>query len=794
MADVNDQLSNLSYRLESLSKRQDAFSQEIIELRQKIDFLKGQEISKDATTIKIIEELKDISIEEKKQLANAIFEKDDAPIAKVQPHTIKPKAAEPSKALIDLEKFIGENLINKIGIAITIIGVAIGAKYSIDNGLISPLTRIILGYCSGLALLGFGFKLKKNYESYSAVLVSGAIAIMYFITYAAYDLYSLIPQLAAFGLMVLFTVFTIITAVHYNRQVIALIGLVGAYAVPFLLSNGSGQVAVLFTYVTIINIGILFIAFKKYWKLLYYAAFSLTWLIMLAFVFAEYSLDKHFAITLIFNAVFFVLFYLMFIGYKVFKAEKFGPQDILLLISNSFIFYGIGYYLLDGHPIGTQLLGLFTVANALIHFAISFVFYKNDLVDRNVLLFAVGLTLVFVTVAVPVQLDGNWVTVLWAGEALLLFWIGRKKNIVSYENISYALMILASFSLAQDWHDIYTVYSYMEVIPQEIPLFNVTFLTSVLFIISFGLINYLNQTIAYTATQTFFKQRWINVMLSYVIPGILLGVTYWAFRMELEFYWDQRFSASAFEMKEKADNYVSTVWNYDLSNFKVIWVLNYSLLFFSILSVLNMKKFKNAKLSVLNMVLNVLTLLAFLFQGLYALSELRDTYLSQEFSEYYNRSAFNIGIRYVSYVFVVLILYSTYQYIKQNLVHTSRVNLRLSFDVLVYATVLWILSSELVTWMDVMNSTQSYKLGLSILWGVFALSVIVIGIWKGKKHLRIGAMALFAITLVKLFFYDIADLNTISKTIVLVSLGVLLLISSFLYNKYKNRIADNNEN
>ena len=96
--------------------------------------------------------------------------------------------------------------------------------------------------------------------------------------------------------------------------------------------------------------------------------------------------------------------------------------------------------------------------------------------------------------------------------------------------------------------------------------------------------------------------------------------------------------------------------------------------------------------------------------------------------------------------------------------------------------------------MDVMNSTQSYKLGLSILWGVFALSVIVIGIWKGKKHLRIGAMALFAITLVKLFFYDIADLNTISKTIVLVSLGVLLLISSFLYNKYKNRIADNNEN
>lgn len=49
-------------------------------------------------------------------------------------------------------------------------------------------------------------------------------------------------------------------------------------------------------------------------------------------------------------------------------------------------------------------------------------------------------------------------------------------------------------------------------------------------------------------------------------------------------------------------------------------------------------------------------------------------------------------------------------------------------------------------------------------------------------------MALFAITLIKLFFYDIAHLNTISKTIVFVSLGILLLIISFLYNKNKNKI------
>ena len=90
--------------------------------------------------------------------------------------------------------------------------------------------------------------------------------------------------------------------------------------------------------------------------------------------------------------------------------------------------------------------------------------------------------------------------------------------------------------------------------------------------------------------------------------------------------------------------------------------------------------------------------------------------------------------------------------------------------------------------------SQSYKLGLSILWGVYALLLIALGIWKKKKHLRIGAIALFAVTLIKLFFYDISYLDTIAKTIVFVSLGVLLLIISFLYNKYKHLISEENEN
>ncbi len=139
-------------------------------------------------------------------------------------------------------------------------------------------------------------------------------------------------------------------------------------------------------------------------------------------------------------------------------------------------------------------------------------------------------------------------------------------------------------------------------------------------------------------------------------------------------------------------------------------------------------------------------------------------------------------------------LYSISRYVKQDFVKLRSLNLNVSYDLLLYTSLLWIASSELITWMDIMKFSQSYKLGLSILWGLYALGLIGVGIWKKKKHLRIGAIVLFGITLLKLFFYDISHLDTIAKTIVFVSLGVLLLIISFLYNKYKLLISGENEN
>ena len=113
---------------------------------------------------------------------------------------------------------------------------------------------------------------------------------------------------------------------------------------------------------------------------------------------------------------------------------------------------------------------------------------------------------------------------------------------------------------------------------------------------------------------------------------------------------------------------------------------------------------------------------------------------------------------------------------------------------MIHISILNFLSNELVTWMDLAGYQDVFKLGLSILWSVYSLLLVGLGIFQKKKHLRIFALVLFGITLAKLFLYDISNLSTISKTIVLIILGLLLLIISFLYNKFKDKIGDETKN
>ena len=799
MSDDQNIFAGLQEKLSALIKRQDSFQIEIEELRKEIETLASAE---SLTVVETKAPEKAVLSSEKTDLEMPFgTQVDSAPVVETpnvlteEPLSSKElpdlwnaaigknfsKGEQSFKGRSNLEKFIGENLISKIGIVILIIGVGIGAKYAIDHQLISPLTRIILGYLVGLGLLGFAIRLKKQYENVSAVLFSGSMAIMYFITFAAYSFFDLFPAAATFTLMVLFTLVAVGAAMLYDRQVIAHIGLVGAYAVPFLLSDGSGRVVILYTYMAIINAGILVIALRKYWKPLYYSSFLITWIIFVSWFVTQYKDAGHFTLSWVFISIFFVTFYIIFLAYKLQKREKFRIDDILLLLINSSVFYGLGYALLNGHLGAEKLLGLYTLGNGLLHLMVCILIYNVKEHDRNLFNFTAGLFVAFLTISIPVELSGNWISMLWSVEAAVLFRIGRKTNAPAFEMFSYVLMVLAFFGLTLNWTDAYYTHGDWPGHIRLIPMFNAGFLTSLVFIVSFGYINVLNEGRKFQPSSS----PWpgLNRVMDFIIPGMLLIVLYFMFYMEIEAFWRQ-YSENTMVRVPGVDD---PVLNENTVPYKTMSLLIYSLFFLSVLSFVNILRLKKSVLGLVNIGFSLAAVGLLLTLGLISLGTLRESYLSGEQSEYFYSGFMLIGIRYICFGFLALILFTVRRYVKADFLGTD---LRLEFDIFFHITLLTVLSNELINWMDLSGTEGSFKLGLSILFGLYSVFLIILGIWKKKLHLRISAIVLFSLTLLKLFLYDLSSLSTIGKTIVFLVLGVLLLVISFLYTKYRHVIFE----
>ena len=181
-----------------------------------------------------------------------------------------------------------------------------------------------------------------------------------------------------------------------------------------------------------------------------------------------------------------------------------------------------------------------------------------------------------------------------------------------------------------------------------------------------------------------------------------------------------------------------------------------------------------------------LTLVCFFTTGVIQLDELRIDYLARDWFNTFERGVLNLWTRYFSLTFVAFALYACHSIVRRGELD----RLKGPRTALLHASIFLIANTELIHWLDLRNSDDSYQLGMSILWSVYSLVLIVYGIWKRKRAERVGGMVLFGVTMLKIFFYDIASLSTIEKTVVFVCMGTLLLISSFLYNKYKHVIAN----
>lgn len=766
----------LLQKLNELLKKQSDFQQEINALQRQIIRLQ-------------VEEPEAVAKETREFIPyeSSVTQKQEIP--KEQPryteHYVKkeskkaPNFWKQSGITSEFEQFVGTNLINKIGMIVVIIGVGIGAKYAVDNNLISPLMRILLGYLVGVILAFFAVRLKEKYFNFSAVLFSGAMAIFYFISYAAYTYYNLFPYVAAFLLMVLFTVSTVALALYYDRQVIAHFGLAGAYIVPFILYSPVSSALVLFTYMAIINLGILFISTKKQWKPLNYIAFLATWGIFISW-FASKDYDNQLGTALVFASLFFAIFYLVFLSYKLILKEKLAIDDIIFLILNSAVFYTIGMVALDMNDLSQTYGGLFTFINALVHGGTAFLVYRSE--KKELFHWTIGLVILLITIAIGIQFDSHLITILWAAEAAFLFWLGRSKKIPLFDYISASLMVVTFFALTINWFSVsYNFY------PQTIkevftPLLNLTFLTSLAVTGSYAFVYYTNTK---WSPEEGKMKSWLEVF-NILFGGLFLLTIFITFYNQIDLYWNNRQIYATYELNENGTwtkAYENT--NKDIFTFKTIWMMNYSVLFFSALAFVNHKRIRNMVLNGFILVMGFLLMVVLLSGGLSSLGSLRESYLSTDLAGNYNVTIYYLLIRYVFYLFLALLFYALYRF---SLVQINQKSIVNTFEVVLSITLIVICSSELIHWLNLSDSANVYNYGLSILWGILSFLLIVYGIWKKKKHLRLTSIILFGVTIIKLFVYDLSNLATVPKTIVFVSVGALLLLVSFLYNKYRKVI------
>ncbi|RYY62946.1 MAG: DUF2339 domain-containing protein [Chitinophagaceae bacterium] len=324
-----------------------------------------------------------------------------------------------------LEHFIGLRLIHLAGIIVLLTGISLGIKYAIDKDLISPLARIMLAYFAGIILLVISLRLKARYNFFSAILFSGSMACCYFTTYGALVYYQFLATSAAFFIMVALTVFTVVQSIYYNRIEIALIGLVGAYGIPFLVSNNTGRMDLFFAYVLLINTAVVFLGFRKNWQLVTRLAMVITWTLYLGWLLLDYNSAAQQLTAVLFASAFYLLFILAAFAGKFFRKIVLGSTDIVqVVLLNGLLYLSavLVFPVNDSEPLVQTAILLILVAA----WAVLTRWKMPD--ERQLFRFLFIQSLCLLILYIGFRWDGITVTLLWITVSVLMFSTGVIKR------------------------------------------------------------------------------------------------------------------------------------------------------------------------------------------------------------------------------------------------------------------------------------------------------------------------------------------------------------------------------
>jgi uncharacterized membrane protein len=664
---------------------------------------------------------------------------------------------------VSIEYAVATHWLLLIGIVILVVGIGFFLKYSIEHGLISPLTRVGLATAAGLGLLIAGTQmLGRKYQLIGQGLLGAGLATLYFSVFAAAGLYHLLGQIPAFGLMALITVAAGFIAVRFDSILAAVLGILGGYGTPVMLSTGEVHFAALNGYILLLGCGVLGIALWKDWKLLNFLSFVCTYALVGASLQRAYSV-AYFWEVMPFLAAFFVLFSTLVILYNLVNRVPSTVLDLLALFLNAGIFFGLSYQLIQ-EAYGREWVAAVTLSLAAFYVGHIYSFLFRKLLDRGSLLSFIGLAAFFVAITLPLILSPQWVTVSWAIQALVMLWIAGRLQSEFLRHVSYALYLivlgrlafidLPSQYLAGGVAENLALVDYLLLVLQRFVMFAVP-------IASIGGAYFLLRQPGAAAPSPLDRAN--------DIAGWVRGN--WAIRSALAVALTLLFLYLHFELNRSLGFLYQPL---RLPVLTLLWLAMFGYLLYEYLV---------APSQALIVLLTVWVVGILIKLFLFDLPAWQATLDIAYAGPYSPREAV---LRFLDFAAVIAFFAVAFYLLagRRGDARVAALFLGTTALILLFIYTTFELNTALGAYVPGLRAG-----GISILWSVFALGLILGGIWKNMFALRLAGLGLFAVVAVKVFFSDLAHLDPFYRIIAFILLGVLVLSGSFVYLKHRQAFA-----
>ena len=373
-----------------------------------------------------------------------------SPPARAVPAQPAPPPVDP---LAPLKRWLfGGNTIVKLGVAILFVGLAFLAKFAAQHVDVPVEYRLAGVGAAALVLLGFGWRLRGKRAGYAQVLQGGAVAVLYLTLFVGFRFFDVLSLGAAFGCMVAVAALAAALAVIQDARALAVIGALGGFATPLLVSSGGGNPVALFSYYLVLDLGIAAVAWHRNWRLLNGIGFAATFGVAAAWGVLRYRATDYPS-----AQAFLIAYFLVFAAILLLPARRLPGQaeaDAPSTRSDTWIN-------------GSLLFGLPTISFALQHGMVRSFEYGTAISALVLALFYVGLAAwlrarprlalmfeaslaigtVFLTLVIPFALDAHSTSGAWALEGAGLVWLGLRQQRAAPRLFGYALLLLAGAAM-----------------------------------------------------------------------------------------------------------------------------------------------------------------------------------------------------------------------------------------------------------------------------------------------------------------------------------------------------------